>query len=199
MEIYKITKIEEGFYGCEECSEEGAAVLLTLEGDNGAVTVEEHEGRLAAAGLDTGCPAVIAPDGKILKYLRVAAALITDDNGRVLAAKRSSGEFKDMWEFPGGKIEKGESSAEAVVREVREELGVDIEPKEFFCTVEYDYPLFHLSMDCFICTVAGGSPIPREHSALRMLAADELDTVEWLPADMELTLLLKQYLTKRMG
>jgi len=117
-----------------------------------------------------------------MKTIRVVAAIIEKD-GRIFATQRGYGEFKDGWEFPGGKIEAGETPEEALVREIREELLTDIEVGELVDRVEYDYPDFHLSMDCFLCTIKSGSLTLTEHEAARWLSRDELDTVGWLPAD----------------
>lgn len=116
------------------------------------------------------------------KTVRVAAALITRDH-RIFATQRGYGEFKDGWEFPGGKIEKGETSRQALKREIREELEMEIELRSFFGTVEYEYPEFHLSMDCWWAVISNGSPVLLEHESARWLSRDELHSVNWLPAD----------------
>ncbi len=118
------------------------------------------------------------------KSIRVAAALILD-NGRVFATQRGYGDYKDWWEFPGGKIEPGETPEEALKREIREELAAEIEVGDFLTTVEYDYPEFHLSMDCFWCRVLEGELKLLEHEAARWLPLDDLLQVKWLPADLE--------------
>jgi len=125
------------------------------------------------------------------KTVRVAAAIICSE-GKIYATQRGYGPFKDGWEFPGGKLEKGESSADAVRREIREELDTVIHPEKLFYTVEYDYPEFHLSMDCFLCTVVEGELVLREHESARWLSRGELDEVEWLPADHALIADLKE-------
>lgn len=117
-----------------------------------------------------------------MKTIRVVAAIIIDNN-RVFATQRGYGEFKDGWEFPGGKIESGETSQEALIREIKEELDTEIEVKDFLETVEYDYPEFHLSMDCFFCNIKSGEPVLKEHEAAKWLTAETLDSVDWLPAD----------------
>ena len=106
--------------------------------------------------------------------------------GKVFATQRGYGEFKDGWEFPGGKVEAGESPEEALRREIREELEVEVNVGDLIDTIEYDYPAFHLSMKCYACTIAGGSPHLLEHEAARWLSADQLDSVAWLPADITL-------------
>ncbi len=125
-----------------------------------------------------------------MKTIKVAAAIIVDE-GRIFATQRGYGAFKDGWEFPGGKVEAGETSREALAREIREELDTEIRVGELFETVEYDYPDFHLSMDCFICTVKAGGLVLKEHEAARWLTAETLETVEWLPADRGLIKRLK--------
>lgn len=118
-----------------------------------------------------------------MKKIEVAAAIIVKDN-KVFATQRGYGEFKDGWEFPGGKLEPGESAREALVREIREELDVDIRVGRLLETVEYDYPEFHLTMHCFICELLSEEIVLKEHEDARWLKEEELDTVDWLPADV---------------
>ena len=118
------------------------------------------------------------------KTINVVAAIIVRD-GRLFATQRGYGEWKDWWEFPGGKIEPGEAARDALKREIREELQTEIEVGELLTTVEYDYPKFHLSMQCFVCSVISGHLSLLEHEDARWLAKDELDSVKWLPADVE--------------
>ena len=125
-----------------------------------------------------------------MKTIEVAAAIIVKDN-RIFATQRGYGEFKDGWEFPGGKIEPGESAQEALVREIREELDVDIRVGKLLETVEYDYPEFHLTMHCFICELLSEEIVLKEHEDARWLKEEELDTVDWLPADVGLINKLK--------
>ena len=120
-----------------------------------------------------------------MKTVKVVAAIICS-NGKILATQRGYGGYKDWWEFPGGKTEPGETPEEALRREIREELDTEIRVESFFTTVEYDYPEFHLSMDCFLCTIVGGSPVLLEHEAAKWLLPEELDSVRWLPADEEI-------------
>lgn len=120
-----------------------------------------------------------------MKTVHVVAAVIRDGN-RVFATQRGYGEYKDGWEFPGGKVEAGESPQEALRREIREELDTEIEVGEPAGHIEYDYPEFHLSMDCFFCTLLSGSLTLKEHEAARWLSPAELDSVSWLPADRSL-------------
>ena len=119
-----------------------------------------------------------------MKTIEVAAAIITH-NGRVFATQRGYGEFKDGWELPGGKMEPGETPQQALVREIQEELDTEIEVGELVETVEYDYPGFHLTMHCFLCTVRSGALVLKEHEAARWLTREELNDVDWLPADVK--------------
>ena len=121
----------------------------------------------------------------LMKVIKVVAAIIIDD-GKVFATQRGYGEFKGGWEFPGGKIDAGETPEEALVREIKEELDTVVEVNELLDTVEYDYPNFHLSMDCFICKIKSGDLVLKEHEAAAWLTKDELKSVEWLPADITL-------------
>ncbi len=116
------------------------------------------------------------------KTVKVVAAIIRSGD-RVFATQRGYGEYKDGWEFPGGKVEPGETSRQALVREIREELALDVTVGKLLTTVEYDYPLFHLSMQCFWCHSSEGNPVLKEHEAAKWLAREELDRVDWLPAD----------------
>ena len=119
-----------------------------------------------------------------MKVVKVVAAIIAE-KGRIFATQRGYGEFKDGWEFPGGKIEEGEMPQQALVREIQEELDTEVEVGDLLGTVEYDYPTFHLSMQCFLCRIKSGRLNLKEHEAARWLAEDELDNVDWLPADIE--------------
>lgn len=121
----------------------------------------------------------------IMKTINVVAAVIFKD-GKVFATQRGYGEFKDGWEFPGGKVEPGESPEDALRREIREELEVEVNVGDLIDTIEYDYPAFHLSMKCFACTIAGGSPHLLEHEAAKWLKSTQLGSVDWLPADVTL-------------
>ena len=125
-----------------------------------------------------------------MKTIRVVAAVIREGD-RVFATQRGYGDFKDGWEFPGGKIEPGETPEQALVREIREELDTEIAVGEKIATVEYDYPGFHLSMECFLAKVKEGHLVLKEHESAKWLRKSELDTVNWLPADQALIGLLK--------
>ena len=118
-----------------------------------------------------------------MKTVRVVAAVIRKDN-KIFATQRGYGEFKDGWEFPGGKIEEGETPEQALTREIKEELNTEIQVGKLIDTIEYDYPKFHISMDCFWCEIMQGGLELKEHEAARWLSKEELYSVDWLPADV---------------
>ena len=130
-----------------------------------------------------------------MKTVRVVAAVIKaiNENGEpiIFATQRGYGEFKGGWEFPGGKIEAGETSQEALKREIMEELDTEIAVGELIETIEYDYPTFHLSMDCFWCEIVKGDLVLKEHEAAKWLKKEQLDDVEWLPADVTIIKTIK--------
>lgn len=125
-----------------------------------------------------------------MKTVRVVAAVIKAENGKgqpiIFATQRGYGDLKGGWEFPGGKIEEGETPQEALKREIMEELDTEISVGDLIDTIEYDYLTFHLSMDCFWCEIVKGDLVLKEHEAAKWLSKDELDSVEWLPADVTL-------------
>ena len=127
-----------------------------------------------------------------MKQIEVVAAIIHDDEGRIFATQRGYGDFKDGWEFPGGKMEPGESPEDALKREIWEELETRIVVERLVKTVEWEYPKFFLKMHCFLCHIESGSLILKEHEAARWLSKDQLDTVAWLPADQDVVVLLLQ-------
>jgi 8-oxo-dGTP diphosphatase len=128
-----------------------------------------------------------------MKRIEVVAGIIKDGD-KIFATQRGYGEFKDGWEFPGGKMEPGETPQEALARELKEELAVDVKVGEFLCTVDYDYPTFHLTMHCFYCSVIGGELTLLEHEASKWLKMTELHSVNWLPADVEVVAALERNL-----
>ena len=133
------------------------------------------------------------------KSIKVVAAVIRKDNN-VFATQRGYGNYKDWWEFPGGKIEAGETPEDALIREIQEELKTTIEVDRFLTTVEYDYPEFHLSMDCFWCEIKEGDLTLMEHEAARWLSINNLRQVNWLPADvMVIEAIEKDKLNTRLG
>ena len=126
-----------------------------------------------------------------MKSIEVVAAVI-QHRGRIFATQRGYGEFKDGWEFPGGKIEPNETPQQALRREIKEELDTDIEVKDLIDTIDYDYPTFHLTMHCFWCTVKSGKLELLEHEDAKWLTKEELERVDWLPADLQLISKIQQ-------
>lgn len=126
-----------------------------------------------------------------MKHIEVVAGIIKDGD-KIFATQRGYGEFKDGWEFPGGKMEAGETPQQALARELKEELTVDVNVGDFLCTVDYDYPTFHLTMHCFYCSLIGGELTLLEHEAAKWLNMSELHTVNWLPADVEVVKALEK-------
>lgn len=118
-----------------------------------------------------------------MKTIQVVASIIHQD-GKILATQRGYGEYKGLWEFPGGKMEPGETEEQAIVREIREELNVEIGVEKKVCTVEYDYPAFHLTMHCFWCSICIGVLELKEHQSARWISPSEWESVEWLLADV---------------
>ena len=126
-----------------------------------------------------------------MKTLNVVAAIIKKEN-KILATKRGYGEFINMWEFPGGKIEAKESQKEALIREIKEELDCTIKPTKFALNLEYQYPTFYLKMACFEAVITEGTPRLLEHNDARWLTREELDSVNWIPADLQIIDYLKK-------
>ena len=127
-----------------------------------------------------------------MKQVEVVAAIIRDGKGRVFATQRGYGDWKDWWEFPGGKTEPGETPEEALKREIREELSAEISADKFLCTVDYDYPAFHLTMHCFLCSLLSEAMHLNEHEAARWLREEELNSIKWLPADRQILETIKK-------
>ena len=128
-----------------------------------------------------------------MKTIEVVAAIISDEQGRIFATQRGYGEWKDWWEFPGGKMEAGETPQQALHREIHEELDAEIEIGPLLRTIDYDYPDFHLTMHCFRCTLATDRLTLLEHEAAKWLAPSELHSVRWLPADEQIIDILSTY------
>ena len=207
MEIYIVKNIFEADYGCEETGRETPMALMCLEecsslssglsdltadSNNKVKHLEISEAYLASHKISEGDKVCINESGDVLKYIRVVAAVICDNTDNIngkkkyFAAARGYGEYKGWWEFPGGKIESGETSEQALVREIREELTAEIDVGELIRTVEYDYPDFHLSMDCFYAEIRSGQLVLKEAMEARWFSTEEFDEVRWLPADLEL-------------
>jgi len=211
MNIYKVIRITEADYGCEETGRSQPMALLELKhlpsGEETHSTATSEENRfqevseewISQNGISEGKTLCYAENGNLLKYVRVVAAVIHEEkNGteRIFATARGYGKYKDWWEFPGGKIEEGETPEEALKREIREELASGISVGRLIHTIEYDYPEFHLSMDCFWCELQSGKLQLLEAEDARWLTKETLRTVNWLPADLELIRILEeQYLT----
>ena len=131
-----------------------------------------------------------------MKTVKVVAAVIRCED-KIFATARGYGDFKGQWEFPGGKIEPGENPQQALVREIKEELDTEIAVGELITTIEYDYPTFHLSMDCFWCSVVSGELVLKEAQEARWLSVDQLYSVKWLPADIEIVDMIKIMLAEK--
>ncbi|WP_026499024.1 (deoxy)nucleoside triphosphate pyrophosphohydrolase [Butyrivibrio sp. WCD2001] len=132
-----------------------------------------------------------------MKTVNVVAAVICDDyknKTKIFATQRGYGDFKDGWEFPGGKIEDGETPEDALIREIKEEFATDIEVHDLISIVDYDYPTFHLHMHCFFATVKSGELSLLEHEAAKWVTKDDIDTLDWLPADEGLIQEIKKYI-----
>ena len=189
MEIYTVEQITEADFGCEETERTEPMALLKLASGAEIKYIELAESELQKKGISEGKKAIFTGSGEVLKYVRVVAAVIRkNDDGiqRIFSTARGYGAYKGWWEFPGGKIENGETPQQALVREIREELTAEIEVGELIRTIEYDYPEFHLSMDCFWASVKSGHLELKEAEDARWLTKAELKDVKWLPADLEL-------------
>jgi len=179
--ILQIIDVVEDFRGAERYFEEdGLTSLQTIDVKDDRSTSPQSTDALE--NMPTLSSSDVVEDKPTI---RVVAAVIRDGD-RIYATQRGYGEYKDGWEFPGGKIEPGETPEEALVREIREELAVTIEVGEKISTIEYDYPKFHLSMDCFWCRIVDGEIHLQEHEAARWLTKEDLAAVDWLPADRRL-------------
>lgn len=201
LEIYTVEQITEADFGCEETGRNEPYALLRLKSFSDNAMPEKYielpESFIAKQGIEEGKKVCISDAGEVNRYIRVVAAVIIDESDgvkKVFATARGYGAYKGWWEFPGGKIEAGETPREALVREIAEELTARIEAGELLKTIEYDYPEFHLSMDCFLAKVVSGRLELKEAESAKWLTKDTLDSVRWLPADLELIATLKDKL-----
>ena len=181
----------EADYGCEGLREgEQLKVVVHLKDEKGEImTLEVEDAWLITNKIKEGNKVIINTSGRLVKVVNVVAAIIKgngENKGKILATQRGYGEFKGGWEFPGGKIEEGETPEEALIREIKEELDVKIEVEEMIDIIEYDYPTFHLSMKCYWCKIESGEVILKEHKAAKWLSKETLHSVDWLPADVSL-------------
>ena len=199
MQVYTVEGITEADYGCEETRRKEPMALLKLikdAPDPEEKYVEVTEATLAKQKISEGKKVCFTKDGSILKYIRVVAAVIRDDD-KIFATARGYGEYKGWWEFPGGKVEDGETLEEALVRELREEMDVEIKPDRYLRVVDYDYPEFHIKLHCFLAKIVRGEPKLLEHDDARWVGAEELGNLKWLDADWEIVNILGELLSAR--
>ena len=189
MSLHKIKDIREADFGCEEHIDGAHAVLTFDNGDE----LEVSEKWISEQGIKEGKYIWLREDGSYSKAVRVVGAIIMAEmdgetaagsQKMIFATQRGYGDLKDGWEFPGGKIEEGETPEEAIVREIKEELDTLIKVEKYVDTIEYDYPEFHLSMDCFLCSIVEGDLVLKEHEAAKWLTRETIGSVDWLPADI---------------
>lgn len=198
MDIYLVEQITEPDFGCEESFRKEPMALLRLSklasDSEDKRYIEVSENKLSDEGISEGKKVCFTENGALKKYVSVVAAVITkniDGLEKIFATQRGYGDYKDGWEFPGGKVEPGETPEAAIVREIKEELDTDIVVDEYIGTVEYDYPKFYLSMRCYKCSIKSGSLVLKEHEAAKWLSINEIDSVDWLPADIEVVDILR--------
>lgn len=182
MALYRIIDITEADYGCEEHFDGPHAILKLEDGSS----VEVTEKWIVENGIEEGKLVWLTDDRKVSKAIEVVAAVVKHGN-KIFATQRGYGEFKDMWEFPGGKMEPGEAPEVALVREIKEELDTEIKVEEHIITVDTDYPNFHIKMHVYWCSIVSGELTLLEHEAAKWVEVDDTlpGVVDWLPADME--------------
>ena len=185
MNLHKVIDITEADFGCEEHSDGAHAVLKIEDG----TSIEVSEKWIAENGIDKGKCIHIKEDGSVIKAIEVVAAVIRHGN-KIFATQRGYGDFKDRWEFPGGKMEPGEDPKSALVREIKEELDTEIRVGDLIKTVDTDYPAFHITMHVFWCDIVEGDLKLLEHEAAKWVEIDSKlpYAVDWLPADLEVVL-----------
>ena len=205
MKVYIVEQITEADFGCEETERKEPMALLKLKGMSDDAEAEKYveykESKLTELGISEGKKVCENENGNIMKYIDVVAAVICkEEDGvrKIFATQRGYGEYKDGWEFPGGKVEPGETPEAALAREIREELDTDIEVGEYLGTVEYDYTKFYLSMRNYLCTIKSGSLVLKEHEAAKWLTFEEFGTVDWLPADIKVLNLINDVFKKQI-
>ena len=200
MKVYIVEQITEADYGCEDTGRKEPMALLKLRDISPELEfeliryVELSEAEISKQGIAEGKKVCFNAEDNIKKFVSVVAAVIhKNENGieKIFATQRGYGDYKDGWEFPGGKVEPGETPEDAIVREIKEELDTDINVEKYIGMVEYDYPTFYLSMRCYQCTIKSGSLILKEHEAAKWLKMENLYSVEWLPADMEVVEMIR--------
>lgn len=191
MKKYIVSNIYEADYGCEGLKEgENIKVIVDLIDEMGQnLRMEVEDDWLIQQKIQEESKVILDTSEKLKKVVEVVAAVIKGNGkkqGEILATQRGYGEFQGGWEFPGGKIEKGETAQEALVREIKEELDLEIKVEDFIDSVEYEYPAFYLSMECYWCRMISEDFILKEHKAAKWLSKETLNSVDWLPADIGL-------------
>ena len=195
MKKYKVIRFSDAEFGCEERGDNlkpRTSVLLEDSVNVERIWVEMDDDWIEQSGIKPGKSVILGPDGIYRKLTEVVAAVIVK-GGKFFATARGYGDWKGWWEFPGGKVEPGETPEEALRREIMEELDTEISVDRYLCTAEYDYPAFHLSMGCYISHVVKGELVLLEAEDAKWLTLDDMDTVKWLPADLQVVEALREW------